>query len=342
MDKSGVSVIVCCYNSADRLPKTLMYLALQVVPEAINWEIIIVNNASTDDTSLTATKEWAKYKTLGVNFKVIDQPIAGLSNAKEKGLMSAEYEYILFCDDDNWLFHDYISTAFAIINSDPNIGILGGCGLFEPEEPIWPDIQKFEISYVNGSQTWTATDHWVYGAGSVYRKSVLISFYNIGWKQITSGRTGSKLISGEDVETCFMYFLSGFKVISDDRLLFKHFVPLRRQNIGYILNLHFWQSYSNVLLSGYVMLINKDPQNIQKKIDIWFIHLMKALMVHIGEIIYQKLIKQQPINNDQIITLQSYYGAIFSILKNRKKIINHDKCLKSILNRYTPNLVNVL
>ncbi len=46
----GVSVVVCCYNSAPRLPETLMHLFAQIVNPDIKWEIIIINNASTDDT----------------------------------------------------------------------------------------------------------------------------------------------------------------------------------------------------------------------------------------------------------------------------------------------------
>jgi GT2 family glycosyltransferase len=45
---AGVSVVVCCHNSASRLPTTLHHLAAQEVPRDLGWEVIVVDNASTD------------------------------------------------------------------------------------------------------------------------------------------------------------------------------------------------------------------------------------------------------------------------------------------------------
>ncbi|MFZ4402312.1 MAG: glycosyltransferase family 2 protein, partial [Bacteroidales bacterium] len=121
----GVSIIVCCYNSAFRLPETLRHLAMQEVASDIPWEVIVVNNASTDDTSVVATKEWGKH-LCNTAFKVIDQPIQGLSAARKMGVEQAIYKYIIFCDDDNWLAPNYVQLAFEIMNDDPEIGVLGG------------------------------------------------------------------------------------------------------------------------------------------------------------------------------------------------------------------------
>ena len=43
-------MILCCYNSAKRLPLTLKHLAEQNVDSNIAWEVLIVDNASTDHT----------------------------------------------------------------------------------------------------------------------------------------------------------------------------------------------------------------------------------------------------------------------------------------------------
>src|SRR5260221_14664859 len=55
---AGVSVVICCYNSAARLPETLKHLARQVVPPSIPWEGILVNKASRDDTTDVAARVW--------------------------------------------------------------------------------------------------------------------------------------------------------------------------------------------------------------------------------------------------------------------------------------------
>jgi len=56
--KDGISVVICCYNSASRLPATLQHIAEQSLDSEILWEIIIVDNASTDNTAEIASTYW--------------------------------------------------------------------------------------------------------------------------------------------------------------------------------------------------------------------------------------------------------------------------------------------
>lgn len=266
---AGVTVIVCCYNSSNRLPETIKHIAGQIVPDSIGWELIVIDNASTDDTAKVASSEWAKYDIRNVKFTITEELQSGLRYAREKGLRSASYEYVIFCDDDNWLCPEYVSVAFRVMDNDDEIGVLGGCGIFEPEQPMWPEIEKHKASYVNGEQTWAETQHWVYGAGCVYRKSVLLDFYDQGWQQITVGREGSKLSAGEDVEICFMYFLNGYKIKADNRLKFRHFVPINRQNVDYLVNMAYWISYTNVILNPYYHLMAKSATPISHSLLRW-------------------------------------------------------------------------
>ncbi len=60
MAKPGVSIIICCYNSERRLPETLAHLFTQQVSEDIPWEIIVVNNASSDATSRIAAQAFSR------------------------------------------------------------------------------------------------------------------------------------------------------------------------------------------------------------------------------------------------------------------------------------------
>jgi len=50
MIKPGVSVVICTYNGAERLPETIRHIANQTVPAHIPWEFIVVSNACTDNT----------------------------------------------------------------------------------------------------------------------------------------------------------------------------------------------------------------------------------------------------------------------------------------------------
>lgn len=327
---SGVSIIVCCYNSSKRLPETVKHLALQKVPAHINWEVIIVDNASTDGTAATARAECRKYNLTEVPFSVVSQPIAGLSHARDMGLNHARYEYLLFCDDDNWLSDDYIERAFKIMNNDSQIGVLGGCGLIEAEQPALLSESLLKFTTVWGPQTWAANSHWVYGAGSVYRKSILLELKNANWCQVTTGRIGKKLLSGEDVEICLMSHLMGYKIIADDNLKFKHFVPLKRQNITYILKAAFWLNYSSALLNGYFALVN-NKRSIEQTINHDLLSATKSLAKCTVNLFYQKVIRFRSISIEQKISYYQKCGQLKSLLTNRQLIKNQYQHIKQLL-----------
>lgn len=328
---TGISVIVCCYNSSARLPQTIKHLALQKVPGSIKWEVIIVDNASTDGTAAIASAEWRKYNLTDVPFSVVSQPIAGLSHARDMGLNQARYECLLFCDDDNWLFNDYIERAFKTMNSDSQIGVLGGCGLIEAEQPALLSESLLKFTTVWGPQTWAADSHWVYGAGSVYRKSILLELKNANWRQVTTGRIGKKLLSGEDVEICLMSHLMGYKIIADDNLKFKHFVPLKRQNITYILKAAFWLNYSSALLNGYFALLNDNKRPIEQTINHDLFSAAKSLTKLTVNLVYQKAIKFRPVSIEQKILYYQKSGQLKSLLTNRQLIKDQYQHIKQLL-----------
>jgi glycosyltransferase involved in cell wall biosynthesis len=137
MDK-GISVIICCYNSASRLPVTLKHLSQQNVDLVIPWEVIVVDNNSSDNTANIALSYWNASKT-NTPLRVIEEKMPGLSFARKAGVQSAKYKLSIFCDDDNWLTHNYLQVAYTIMEKEPKIGILGGQCLArtENDSPAW-------------------------------------------------------------------------------------------------------------------------------------------------------------------------------------------------------------
>lgn len=258
--KPGISIIVPCYNSAHLLPKTIAHLAQQKVPPSISWEVIIVNNASTDDTKKVAQDEWNSFR-LSTPFKIVDQPKPGLSSAREKGIEGAKYEYILFCDDDNWLDRDYIRIAYEIMTANPTIGVLGGKGEAVADVPIPKWFYDYQASYAVGSQGSSSGDitnakGYVYGAGLLVRFSAWHCMYKNGFKNYLTDRKGKKLSSGGDVEICFGIRLAGYKIYYDERLTFKHYMSEGRLNWQYFLNLTENQHKSMPVFHAYNYVFN--------------------------------------------------------------------------------------
>ena len=262
---NGISIILCCYNSAQRLPDTLSHLAKQKIDEIINWEVIIVDNNSTDNTEQVAKKLW---NDLGkpAPLIIVDEPQPGLSFAREKGISKASYDILVWCDDDNWLCETYIQTAYNIMGQNLQIGALGGwCeATFETVKPNWFDLYgKYFAVSKQGSRSGDITHNkgCVYGAGMVLRKSHNIKLKTQGFQQLLKDRVGASLSSGGDTEYCYALRLLGYKMWFDERLYFKHFMSKGRLSIKYVSRIRKAMTYSNFILWPYLDLLNEDVQS---------------------------------------------------------------------------------
>ena len=91
---SKVSVIVPCYNQAQFLDKTMQSVLNQI---HTNWECIIVDDGSTDNSKDIA-KKWCKKDE---RFQYVHQENGGLSSARNFGLKKASGKYIQFLDSDD-------------------------------------------------------------------------------------------------------------------------------------------------------------------------------------------------------------------------------------------------
>jgi glycosyltransferase involved in cell wall biosynthesis len=235
--KVGVSVIICCYNSAQRLPETLRYLSQQDVISTFPWEIIVVDNASTDNTATIAEEEWAAFNSVKVKLKVVSEPRPGLSFARQKGNEAAAHEYIVFCDDDNWLDNCYLENAFNIIHKNPKIGALGGqCfPVGEIELPQW--FEQFKEGYAIGKQGIVTGDitfrGYIWGAGLITRKSLFSKTNNDKYPSLLTGRKGNNLTSGEDSEYCKRLILRKYSLYYAENLTLRHFIPANRLTESY-------------------------------------------------------------------------------------------------------------
>ncbi len=229
----GVSVVISCYNSSKRIIPTLEALSRQVT-RGLSWEVIVVDNLSQDGTSQVCTDYWK----FSIPFKLIQEDQPGLSHARRAGIFASEYDLILFCDDDNWLNVNYVQSAFDLMQTLPDVGILGGYGspVFESDYiPEW--FNNFYKSYAVGKQASTSgyvKEGIIYGAGMVIRKDVMVDLFNNGFSSLLSDRKGNDLISGGDNEFCYLYKAKGYQLYFDEGLLFKHFIPTNRLTQEYL------------------------------------------------------------------------------------------------------------
>ncbi len=281
----GFSIIICCYNSANRLPETLRHIAELQIPEGVPCELIIVNNACTDDTEQTAIVEWHKYQTV-IDFSIIQEPVQGLSYARKKGFSAARYEFIVLCDDDNWLSSKYLVRSLQVFNEHQNIGVLGGNGLgiCEIDPPDWLQLIKLFATGEQAPHSGPVEDKKVYGAGAILRKSAYQKLLDAGFKCLLTDRLKDLLSSGGDFELCYAIYLAGYEIWYDHELTFKHYFPKERLTISYYYNFIHASVKCLSVLDGYkIHFSNKAP-------DILYINsfLIKQLFHCKKEYLYYK------------------------------------------------------
>jgi glycosyltransferase involved in cell wall biosynthesis len=255
------SIVACCHNSAERLERTLAHLAAQSYPASL-LELIIVDNGSTDNTGKVATALWL---TLGRPFsmEIVKEPRLGLSHARKAGVLHSIHDYIVFCDDDNWLAHDYIQIASLVLSANPRIGVLGGSSapVFQHQEPPnW--FFKYADAYAVGVQSISSGEismrGYVWGAGSIVKAQVLKRFYQDGLSQILSDRTGEVITSGGDSELCKLYLFLDYILWYDERMMFKHYIPSSRLSKEYLNGLLQGHEESHKVLAVYEWYIFRD------------------------------------------------------------------------------------
>lgn len=340
---NGVSVIICTFNGADRLRETIKHIAKQKTDPRLLWELILVDNASTDNTKQVTSDEWSKYKTRA-RLKIVDEPTQGLSPARQKGFDTASYEYIVLCDDDNWLEENFVQSSYDIMSGNDKIGVLGGpndalCELPPAEWFRWfqqcyaagtqADIHNGKIS--EGNITWKRG--FVWGAGMVVRKTALKELYSKGFKSLMSDRKGYQLSSGGDSELCYALVLSGWQVWYDNRLKLKHCMPAGRLSWNYLIRLFQGFGITSVGLDYYEKAIklsrlDRDEEKVLEK-DWW--HEVKRSLSELRKIGLRKLIAlRNPQDNNTSVPMTEYHiYRLKELLKVRKE---YNKNLESVRN----------
>jgi glycosyltransferase involved in cell wall biosynthesis len=123
-----VSVAICTYNRSDLLEQTLERLCHVVVPEGASWELVVVDNASTDKTQ-DVLGGFANRLPL----RVATEPKGGLSNARNCALNHVRGDYVLWTDDDVEVEPTWLAALVEGARRFPDATVFGG-----PVNPWFP------------------------------------------------------------------------------------------------------------------------------------------------------------------------------------------------------------
>lgn len=111
------SVVIPLYNKEREIAATLDGVAAQALPP---FEVIVVDDGSTDGGAATVARYAEKYPFI----KLIAQPNAGVSAARNRGVTTSSAPYVAFLDADDLWNADYLETVARNIAEHP------GCGMY--------------------------------------------------------------------------------------------------------------------------------------------------------------------------------------------------------------------
>jgi glycosyltransferase involved in cell wall biosynthesis len=244
--------------------------------------VILVDNASTDDTVDVAKRCWDEYGS-PASLKIIPESRQGLSFARVTGIQNASYDVIVFCDDDNWLAPDYIRLAGEIMSGDNKIGICGGVGeaVFENgAAPSWFD--KYGLVFGCGPQVAYEGELGIdvmaiYGAGMVVRKVIFDVLSRNNYSFSLTGRKGNKIIAGEDYELCILTRVLGYKLYYSSSLKFRHFMPAQRMQWKYLIKTVYGSALGSAVIFIYADVFRYRLTGLAKYKVNWAKDILKAI-----------------------------------------------------------------
>ena len=144
-DDIDVSIVICTRNRSTALHRTLLALAAMTVPATVRHEVIVVDNASSDDTK-------AVIDAAGIMLPVryLHESRPGLGRARNVGLAQATGQLIFMTDDDCIVDPDWLETGLRLIAGNPRQIIGGRVGLHDPRDlPITIKTEDTAVSLIS-------------------------------------------------------------------------------------------------------------------------------------------------------------------------------------------------
>lgn len=152
-----LSIIIPCYNAEKTLEQTLISILNQTYQ---NWEAIIVNDGSTDNTEVIALNYIFKDQRI----KYFSKSNEGLGRTRNFGIEKAVGEYVLPLDADNLVEPDFAENAVKILRARKEVGVVhGNAEYFGERTGIWK-MSTFNLEKI-------VVDNYI-DACAIYRKEL--------------------------------------------------------------------------------------------------------------------------------------------------------------------------
>ncbi|MGD2183820.1 hormogonium polysaccharide biosynthesis glycosyltransferase HpsE [Lusitaniella coriacea] len=239
------TVAIPTYNGEERLPEVLNKLKSQIIPHNLSWEVIVVDNRSTDNTE-GVVRDYQTHWLEDCSLRYAFEPRAGAAFARQHAVEVAQGEYIGFLDDDNLPASNWLSEAYAFGEAHPKVGAYGSeiQGLFEnKDQPYVPPDYISHFYSVLGVIKRGSTARRYEPAQKILPPAAGLVVRREAWRKAirkplflnhTSKDAG---LASEDLEAVFYIQKAGWEVWHNPQMQIQHKIPKDRCEKEYLLSL---------------------------------------------------------------------------------------------------------
>ena len=195
----NASIILCTYNRASTLSRALESLSDLDVPAGLDWELLVVDNNSTDDTRAIVERVAAEAR---LPCRYLFEPSQGKSFALNTGIAQALGQVLVFTDDDVTFDRGWLRALLAAFDAPDCAGVGGQI------VPVWPappprwfsDTGPYRLLPAVVGYRFDTSGPVIrppYGANMAYRR---VMFDRYGRFRTDISPRGRERIPGEDTE----------------------------------------------------------------------------------------------------------------------------------------------
>ncbi|ALF51708.1 glycosyl transferase [Nostoc piscinale CENA21] len=274
------TVVVPTYNGAIRLPKLLERLQQQQNTENISWEIIVVDNNSTDNTA-QVVKNYQTNWQYASPLKYMFEAKQGAAYARKRGVVEASGKLIGFLDDDNYPLSNWVAEAYAFAQKYHQAGAYGSQihadWETEPSEDFQRRIAPFLAITERGNLPllYEAKKKLLPpSAGLVVRRQAWLE--SVPQKTILTGRTPGNMLTSEDLEVLCYIQKSGWEIWYNPSMEIYHQIPKSRLQREYLIPF-----FRGIGLSRYVTrMVNTKYYNKPFIILVYLVNDLRKIIFH--------------------------------------------------------------
>ena len=195
-----LSLVIATYNRAESLITALTSVVEQSAPKS-EWECVVVNNNSTDNTAERFKAFAEAYPD--VQLRMVNEARQGLSFARNRGIGESVGEYIAIIDDDERIAPEFISSYIALFDTTPDAVAAGGpiVAEYPSGKPRWMSHfteRPIANTMYFGDKVCLFPAGRIPGGGNMAIRRSAIRRYGVF--DTSLGYVGDKLIGGEECD----------------------------------------------------------------------------------------------------------------------------------------------